>query len=263
MIACRVDGTFRLDGTAIASGLPETRVNSGGRTGGAGGTINVTAGRLAGAGTMRANGGNYNDRAGPGGRIAVRLTATGADFSGFAGSFEAGGGSWWKGGTNAVCDASAGTVYLETAADGEKGGLIRIAMDPVNIGYLVSNITSKHVNTNTTEMVSLGYGGDSLRDYKKAHYEIANYGRAAVNADFRAESVTLADDTAFLDLEGHALTLREFYWVTDSGAVTNKLKSGTYSAAALAGLGASVEDSSSGGGGSVVIRRGNFVLKLR
>ena len=137
-------------------------------------------------------------------------------------------------------------------------------MDPVNAGYITSRIKNKSpVNTNTTEMVSLGYGGDSLRDYKKAHYEIANYGRAAVNADFRAESVTLADDTAFLDLEGHALTLREFYWVTDSGAVTNKLKSGTYSAAALAGLGASVEDSSSGGGGSVVIRRGNFVLKLR
>lgn len=263
-IACRVDGTLRLDGTALASGLPEARANNGGRTGGVGGAINVTAGRLVGAGTMRANGGNYDDRAGAGGRIAVRLTAPGADFSDFAGRIEAGGGSWWKGGTNAVCDASAGTVYLETAADGEKGGIIRIAMDPVNAGYITSRIKNKSpVNTNTTEMVSLGYGGDSLRDYKKAHYEIANYGRAAVNADFRAESVTLADDTAFLDLEGHALTLREFYWVTDSGAVTNKLKSGTYSAAALAGLGASVEDSSSGGGGSVVIRRGNFVLKLR
>ncbi len=105
--------------------------------------------------------------------------------------------------------------------------------------------------TNGTQFVFC-YGGDSLKDYKNARYEIANYGRAAVNVDFRAQSVTLADDTAFLDLEGHVLTLRDFCWVTDSGVVTNTLKAGTYSAAALAGLGAPVEDSSSGGGGSVV-----------
>ncbi len=260
-----VGGTLTLDGEATVSGQTEDRTNLGGRTGGAGGALDVTAGRLAGAGTMRANGGNYNDYSGPGGRVAVRLTAPGADFSGFAGRIEAGGGSWRKGGAlDPTPDASAGTVYLETAADGEKGGIIRIAMDPVNAGYITSRIKNNSpANTNTTEMVSLGYGGDSLGDYKKAHYEIANYGRAAVNTDFRAQSVTLADDTAFLDLEGHALTLRGFYWVTDSGAVTNKLKSGTYSAAALAGLGASVEDSSSGGGGSVVIRRDSLVLKLR
>ena len=51
--------------------------------------------------------------------------------------------------------------------------------------------------------------------------------------------------------------------VLSAGAVTNTLKSGTYSAAVLAGLGAPVEDSSSGGGGSVVIRRDSLVLKLR
>ena len=259
-----VYGTLTLDGEANVSGQPESRINSGGRTGGTGGSIDVTAGRLVGTGAIKANGGNYNDYSGPGGRVAVRLTAPGADFSGFAGSFEAGGGSWWKGGTNAVCDASAGTVYLKTADDGENGGIIRIAMDPVNAGYIKSRIKSNSpANTNTTEMVSLGYGGDSLKDYKNARYEIANYGRAAVNVDFRAQSVTLADATAFLDLEGHTLMLRDFCWVTDPGAVTNKLKSGTYSAAALAGLGAPVEDSSSDGGGRLVIRRGNFVLKLR
>lgn len=259
-----VYGTLTLDGEANVSGQPESRINSGGRTGGTGGSIDVTAGRLVGTGAIKANGGNYNDYSGPGGRVAVRLTAPGAVFSDFAGRIEAGGGSWWKGGTNAVCDASAGTVYLKTADDGENGGIIRIAMDPVNAGYIKSRIKSNSpANTNTTEMVSLGYGGDSLKDYKNARYEIANYGRAAVNADFRAQSVTLADATAFLDLEGHTLTLRDFCWVTEPGAVTNTLKSGTYSAAVLAGLGAPVEYSSSGGGGYVVIHRDGFALHVR
>lgn len=267
VIACRVDGTLRLDGTALASGLPEARANNGGRTGGVGGAINVTAGRLVGAGTMRANGGNYDDRAGAGGRIAVRLTAPGADFADFTGRIEAGGGSWWKGGTAAVCDASAGTVYLETEADGDKGGAIRIAMDPRNIGYIATDIKSKHANTNTTEMVSLGYGGDRLRDYRNARYVVSDYGRAAVNADFKAYSVELADDTAFLDLEGHVLTVDEFWYPADDGeggTAMRRLGTGSHSAAALAALGATnVADSSAGATGRVVVRGRETMLILR
>ncbi len=260
-----VGGTLTLDGEATVSGQPEDRTNLGSRTGGAGGSIDVTAGCLAGSGVFKANGGNYNDFSGPGGRIAVRLTASGADFTAFTGRIEAGGGSWRKGGAiDPTPDASAGTVYLETAADGDKGGIIRIAMDPVNAKFIKDRIKGNSpANTNTTEMVSLGFGGDDIKAYKKARYIIANYGRAAVNTDFRAQSVTLADATALLDLEGHTLTLRDFCWVTDPGAVTHTLKSGTYSAAALAGLGAPVEYSSSGGGGYVVIHRDGFALHVR
>ena len=262
-----VGGTLTLDGEATVSGQPEDRDkngNYGNRTGGAGGSLDITAARLAGAGTMRANGGNYNEFSGPGGRIAVRLTASGADFTAFTGRIEAGGGSWRKGGAiDPTPDASAGTVYLETAADGDKGGIVRIAMDPVNAKYIKDRIKGNSpANTNTTEMVSLGYGGDDIKAYKKVRYIIENYGRAAVNTDFRAQSVTLADGTAALDLEGHTLTLRDFFWVTDSGAVTNKLRSGTYSCATLQPLvGECVMDT--GEGGSVVILQNNLIIRLR
>ena len=202
------------------SGQTEDRTNLGSRTGGAGGSLDVTAGRLAGAGTMRANGGNYNDFSGPGGRIAVRLTASGADFTAFTGRIEAGGGSWRKGGAiDPTPDASAGTVYLETAADGDKRGTILIAMDPRNAKFIQDRIKGNSpANTNTTEMVSLGYGGDRIRDYKDARYAIADHGRAAVNADFKAHSVELADLTAFLDLEGHTLTVDDFFYAVDDRA---------------------------------------------
>ena len=263
-----VGGTLTLDGEATVSGQTEDRTNLGGRTGGAGGALDVTAGRLAGAGTMRANGGNYNDYSGPGGRIAVRLTASGADFTAFTGRIEAGGGSWRKGGAiDPTPDASAGTVYLETAADGDKRGTIRIAMDPRNAKFIQDRIKGNSpANTNTTEMVSLGYGGDRIRDYKDARYVIADHGRAAVNADFKAHSVELADLTAFLDLEGHVLTVDDFFYLVDDGAgglKSKRLGTGTHSAAALAALGANVADTSAGATGRVVVRGRETSMILR
>lgn len=263
-----VGGTLTLDGEATVSGQTEDRTNLGGRTGGAGGALDVTAGRLAGAGTMRANGGNYNDYSGPGGRIAVRLTASGADFAAFTGRIEAGGGSWRKGGAiDPTPDASAGTVYLETAADGDKRGTIRIAMDPRNAKFIQDRIKGNSpANTNTTEMVSLGCGGDRIRDYKHARYVLADHGRAAVNADFKAHSVELSDLTAFLDLEGHTLTVDDFFYPVDDGAGGIKLRplgTGTHSAAALAAMGANVADTSAGATGRVIVRARETIMVLR
>lgn len=263
-----VGGTLTLDGEATVSGQTEDRTNLGGRTGGAGGSLDVTTGRLAGAGTMRANGGNYNDFSGPGGRIAVRLTASGADFTAFTGRIEAGGGSWRKGGAiDPTPDASAGTVYLEAAGDGDKRGTIRIAMDPRNAKFIQDRIKGNSpANTNTTEMVSLGYGGDRIRDYKHVRYEISDYGRAAVNADFKAYSVELADDTAFLDLEGNTLTVDYFFFPVDDGEGGLKLRSlgtGTHSAAAVAALGANVADTSAGATGRIVVRARETIMILR
>ena len=264
-----VAGTLTLDGEATVSGQTEERTNLGGRTGGAGGSLDVTAGRLAGSGTMRANGGNYNDYSGPGGRIAVRLTAPGADFSAFAGRIEAGGGSWRKGDAiDPTPDASAGTVYLETAADGDKRGTIRIAMDPVNIGYIQSRIGGNApVNTNTTEMVSLGFGGDPLKDYRHVRYVVSDYGRAAVNADFACKSAEIADLVSFLDLEGHELSVGEFFYAVDDGAGGLKVRrvgTGTHSAAALAARGVpTVYDSSPGATGRLVVRARETMMILR
>ena len=264
-----VGGTLTLDGEATVSGQTEERTNQGGRTGGTGGSLDVTAGRLAGSGTMRANGGNYDDYSGPGGRIAVRLTAPGADFAAFTGRIEAGGGSWWKGGANGVYDASAGTVYLETAADGDKRGTIRIAMDPLNADYITGarEIKSKHDNTNTTEMVSLGLGGDPLKDYLHVRYVVSDYGRAAVNADFACQSAEIADLVSFLDLEGHELSVGDFLYAVDDGAGGLKVRQvspGSHSAAALAARGVpTVYVSSPGATGRLVVRPRATVMILR
>lgn len=97
---------------------------------GAGGSINITAGALAGAatGVITANGAKPTSTgaggsaaAGGGGRIAIRLTGAGSDFSDYLGSITA----YSIGNSNARC-GGAGTIYLQTAAQGEGGGSLVI-----------------------------------------------------------------------------------------------------------------------------------------
>ena len=158
-----------------------------------------------------------------------------------------------------TADASAGTVYLETASDGDKCGTVRIAMDPINIQYIQERIQKGlPLNTNTTEMVSLGLGGDDLKDYRQVNYVIADYGRGAVNTDFRAHSVKIADLDSLLDLEGNVLNVNDFtYAVSDGngGIEFRSLSAGVYSASMLDELGVSnVVDSSATSSGRIVVR---------
>ena len=207
-----VTGALTLDGEANANGMLEAYAAGGNCSGGTGGAINITAGTLSGAGRIVAEAGSKQEKRGSGGRIAIKLTSPGADFSGFSGTISASGRVLGSGGP---ADSSAGTVYLQTAADGEKGGTVYIAM---SAGNQAAN------NTNTTEMVSLGYGGDAVDDYKKVKYVVRDYGRAAVNADMKAASIEIADANSSLDLEGHTLTVK-------SAKINGvKLAPGTYTA---------------------------------
>ena len=262
-----VDGTFTLNGIADVGGLPCESNGSSSQTGGAGGSLRVTAGRLAGTGEMRADGGNCGGYSGPGGRISLRLTDPDAAISDFEGSIHAGGGSGCKISDGMYRDASAGTVYLEMASDGMRGGVVRIAMDPANIDEIEKRLNSNNAgNTNTTEMVSLGYGGNGIEDYKAVRYEISNYGRGAVNASFRARAVSVCDLDSILDLEGNTLTVHEFFCAIQNGegvVEMRRLPAGTYSAADLAmnhGVTTVIDSSPSGTGRVVVCISGTQII---
>ena len=243
-----VSGTLTLNGSANANGLPESHNGAGNASGGAGGAIDITAGRLVGVGSIAANGGCYLWQRGPGGRVAVKLTSSGADFSSFSGTIEASGRAR-NDGYKGPGDASAGTVYLQTAAEGDKAGTICIGQSLAESYYGTDGVSG---NTNTTEMVSLGYGGDAIADYRKVKYIVRDYGRAAVNADMKAASIEIADANSSLDLEGHTLTVK-------SAKVNGvKLSPGTYTAASLVDY---LVDS--GVGGALVVSGGGFRLSLR
>ena len=247
-----VTGDFTLNGVANASGSPESHHQGGNAGGGSGGAIDITTGTIAGSGSITADGGSYSWMSGPGGRIAVKLTKPGADFSGFTGLIRATGRSR---GSHSGAQGSAGTVYLKTGDEADFAGTLRIACPKYDSNDNWNNKTS------TTELVSLGYGGDDVADYKKVKVEVRDYGFAAVNTDVKVKSVTLATADAKLDLEGNTLTADTFRY-PDADGKLKKLKPGTYTLDQLKTLGIErVCDSV--GGGRLVIRGTGMVLLVR
>ena len=136
-----------------------------GGSGGAGGSVYLTTGWLTGNGTLQANGGygaNGGWGGGSGGRVAIILTGTGADFS-----------TW--GGTNTAYGApapgipgAAGTVYRKTQA-----GVDTLIIDNNGVATYDSESTllSGGVNLNSFSNVVinhkgiLGVKGDTTLDF--------------------------------------------------------------------------------------------------
>ena len=252
VISLVVSGALTLDGEANVNGRLETYAQGGNCSGGTGGAIDITAGSLSGSGRILAEAGSKQAVRGSAGRIAVKLTGSGADFSTFSGTMSASGRALSPGSS---ADSSAGTVYLQTAANGEKGGTVYIAM---SAGNRYAN------NTNTTEMVSLGYGGDDPDDYRHVSYVVSDYGHAAVNTNFQAQAVTIADANSSIDLEGHTLIVREFNYFEDVGGTPRKrhLPAGAYNRTALEGY-AWAFDTSAEKTGMIVVRGTASVLIVK
>ena len=127
LVKLKVGGQFNLNGSVLARG------SIGSSAGGTGGGVNITAGRLVGAGPINASSmlGEYNwtqyhsrwDAAGAGGgRVAISITAQDATFDDYTGVIEvvgsANNGKKRKGGN--------GTIYLRRPGEGLEDGTLII-----------------------------------------------------------------------------------------------------------------------------------------
>ncbi len=129
-IILTVGGALTNNGVISADGEDAENASDRGG-GGAGGSINLTLGTLAGSSTISADGGLGDSNAaggGGGGRVAIRLTQSGATFAAFGeANITADAGDLQ--GPPTCCGeepAAAGTVYLETQAQGSGGGTLTI-----------------------------------------------------------------------------------------------------------------------------------------
>ena len=104
-----VAGAFAMDGTIQSRGFgyPLGLENEFVGGAGSGGSVNIEAGAISGAGSIDADGGN-NGLYGPGsgGRVKVSLTGAGSDFTAFTGTIRAFGGSMQNANDAAQCDIS-------------------------------------------------------------------------------------------------------------------------------------------------------------
>ena len=114
-----------MDGLINATGTSTDGANDGWRRAGAGGSIQITAETLAGAGSILAAGGNgngsfTNTRGGGGGRLSVSLTGSGADFGDFTGVVNARAGNAGLG----TPLAGVGSIFMSYADQGPGAGLV-------------------------------------------------------------------------------------------------------------------------------------------
>lgn len=194
---------------------------------GSGGSVNIMAASLAGAGVIDANGGsNGGYGPGSGGRVKVALTGTGADFTSFTGTIEANGGGMQNATDAAAYDispAAAGTVCLVTAA-----------ADPVvkvdNVFRYGGGEPTWRVPTGesiapATHLPAM-QNGDSMPELKHTKWELSGHGAIRLTRDVQIASLSLAaaDGTQKVYTDGFKLT-------TPALVVNgSRFRSGTYTA---------------------------------
>ena len=199
-----VSGTLQLDGKLNLSAGTGDKHRPGA------GSLDLECGYLAGSGSISASGqamSSGSNRAGAGGRVAVKLTGDGATIS-----------DVWKANISALgalnstsnsYSSSAGTVYLQNAAEADGAGTI-----------LVRNTGSTAITTPTV-LPSQKWGNESAAELKSAKLELDGAAIVRLAENLKFARLTLPSDCA-LDLHGQTLTVREAYL---SGV---KLAAGTY-----------------------------------
>ena len=179
--------------------------------------------------------------------MAVRLTGNGSTFS-----------DYWK--TNITAygvsfsaknngkASSAGTVYMQEAANAEAAGLVLIRNDLALQAGAVSNLCA-------TLYPGKGIGCDAPEALKKTSLAIAGAAKVMLTDTLKAEGVSIENDSK-LDLNGKTFT------VSSAKLGETKLAPGTYTASSAA-VDGFVIDTADGAGGSLVVTGGGFKLIVR
>ena len=228
-----VDGTIATRGFGYALWGEEVRGGAG-----SGGSINITAASLSGAGTIDANGGN-NGVYGPGsgGRVKVALTGNNATFDSFSGTIEAVGG-WMESLESPtifdVSPAAGGTVCLQT---GNSNPVVKV-YNVFRIAGIDSNwrVATGEAIPSATHLPAM-QDGDSLPALKHTEWNLSGHGAIRLTRDVQIASLSLTTDggTQMIYTDGHNLKTAALYingtrmrgtytktssWVDGEGSVT-------------------------------------------
>lgn len=194
VIQLDVAGTLTVDGSLYAIGHGWNGATGHGAS--SGGSINLRAGSLSGNGTISVTGGQDTGvGSGSGGRLAVRLTDAGADFTDVPTLLANGRG----GSANGPTSSAAGTIYLQTTADGEGAGTV-----------LVSNASGLATSSDPGLPVAATHipSMDRADNLSASTWRLADKGALRVTANTRVRSLILdnANGSQRIFLNGHTLT---------------------------------------------------------
>ena len=240
IIKLAVGGALTVDGTVATRGFGYALWGEEVRGGaGSGGSINITAASLSGAGTIDANGGN-NGVYGPGsgGRVKVALTGNNATFDSFSGTIEAVGG-WMESLESPtifdVSPAAGGTVCLQA---GNSNPVVKV-YNVFRIAGIDSNwrVATGEAIPSATHLPAM-QDGDSLPALKHTEWNLSGHGAIRLTRDVQIASLSLTTDdgSQMIYTDGYNLKTAALYvngtrlrgtytkdnaeWVAGEGSVT-------------------------------------------
>lgn len=216
-------------GTLTLNGQAQTDEHTSGF--GSAGTVNFTLGSLAGTGTISAKATKDSGA----GRIAIRLTNSGATFDAF-------------GITNilaigpASAKGSAGTIYLETADNG------------LNAGTIIVRNTSSSTSTNSTPIPANGMLADTAAALAKTSLIVSDKARVDFSTNLQFRSASMSSGTVF-NLNGKTVTVKS---MTAGGA---NVAPGVYTAGSSLFTAGYLIDTSTGG--TLIVRGSGTTILIR
>lgn len=181
IVKLEVGGTLTVEGEIDAVGFGYPNLAAGLSAGASsGGSINLSAGALAGAGEINADGGADQEGGnGSGGRIRVKLTSAEATFDAFTGSIHAYGGTKRESlevvQVAGVIDAAAGTVVKQLAADSDRTGTL-----------LIENVTGRVNDAGATHLPAMQ---DTEKKLAGLRVEVATGAKVRITRDLRIKSL--------------------------------------------------------------------------
>lgn len=173
-VRLQVGGTLTLNGRIASDG------GNGNWYVGTGGSIWITAGRLAGGGPVSANSGNYlvsSSNASSGGRIAVYLTN--GDFSDWTGTMTA----YATAGATDRPDGATGTIYLQSGDEGDKCGTVYLG------GRSYGGSFSDKC---TTPFPAVGW--DLAEDFAHVKFVVSGRASPGFTADMKIADIVMTDN---------------------------------------------------------------------
>ena len=177
-----LDGEIDADGTGVSFYTAS------------GGSVWISAASLTGGGAVHAHGGDGTaSNLGGGGRIAAYVTAA-RDTGGFIGTLGAHGGAQ----SGVKANGSAGTVYIETAANQAGRGMLLIANKP--------NSVNQKPDEDMTDLPSGSLC--AANEGRDVFVDVGYYGTLNLTADFRVSDLRLIGSTSRVKLNGHTLGIR-------------------------------------------------------
>ena len=203
-----VGGTLTVNGRIFAEGQTKTPLDA--YYAGAGGSIWVTADALAGAGEISASAGRHsNNYYAGGGRVSLCLTGADKNFSDFIGQVYA---YPSRNASLAVNAAAAGTVYYETAADGEGQGRLVIDRGSTSGTLAAAALTDIILDDqeeafNPREVVLANGASVQVTSGMRTNLAIGEKLTFAGNGKFIVKGASLDLTTATIDKSGTAVAL--------------------------------------------------------